>query len=89
MLRSDINTILRWVTQGSRVLDLGCGSGELAATTPQIEHTAALGNPPENGVDVTAQHHGAILFIQAPTKAMYSLSSSRKPSCPASDSMSA
>ena len=36
MLRSDIDTILDWVTQGSRVLDLGCGDGErLGALTKQ------------------------------------------------------
>ena len=31
MLRGDIDTILNWVTQGSRVLDLGCGDGDLLA----------------------------------------------------------
>ena len=31
MLRSDIETIAGWVGNGSKVLDLGCGSGDLLA----------------------------------------------------------
>lgn len=41
MLRGDIDTILNWVKQGSRVLDLGCGDGELLAAL--IEHKAVSG----------------------------------------------
>ncbi len=31
MLRSDVETIAGWVGNGSKVLDLGCGSGDLLA----------------------------------------------------------
>ena len=41
MLRGDIDTILDWVKQDSRVLDLGCGDGELLAAL--IEHKAVSG----------------------------------------------
>lgn len=43
MLRSDINTILQWVTHGSRVLDLGCGNGELLAALTEQKAISGLG----------------------------------------------
>ena len=43
MLRSDIDTILDWVTQGSRVLDLGCGDGELLAALTKQKAISGLG----------------------------------------------
>lgn len=43
MLRGDIDTILDWVTQGSRVLDLGCGDGELLAALTEKKAVSGLG----------------------------------------------
>lgn len=43
MLRGDIDTILDWVTQGSRVLDLGCGDGELLAALTEEKAVSGLG----------------------------------------------
>ena len=31
MTRLDLNTVLDWITPGSRVLDLGCGDGAFLA----------------------------------------------------------
>lgn len=43
MLRGDIDTILDWVTQGSRVLDLGCGDGDLLAALTEKKAVSGLG----------------------------------------------
>ena len=43
MLRGDIDTILDWVKQGSRVLDLGCGDGELLAALTKQKGVSGLG----------------------------------------------
>ena len=43
MLRGDIDTILDWVTQGSRVLDLGCGDGDLLAALTEKKDVSGLG----------------------------------------------
>lgn len=43
MLRGDIDTILDWVKQGSRVLDLGCGDGELLAALTEKKAVSGLG----------------------------------------------
>jgi methionine biosynthesis protein MetW len=43
MLRGDIDTILDWVKQGSRVLDLGCGDGELLAALTTQKGVSGLG----------------------------------------------
>lgn len=43
MLRGDISTILDWVKQGSRVLDLGCGDGELLAALTNQKAISGLG----------------------------------------------
>ena len=50
MLRGDIDTILDWVTQGSRVLDLGCGDGELLAALTEKKAVSGL------GLDIDAQN---------------------------------
>lgn len=43
MLRGDIDTILDWVKQGNRVLDLGCGDGELLAALTKQKAVSGLG----------------------------------------------
>lgn len=43
MLRGDIDTILDWVKQGSRVLDLGCGDGQLLAALTEQKAVSGLG----------------------------------------------
>ncbi|EHQ58463.1 methionine biosynthesis protein MetW [gamma proteobacterium HIMB55] len=43
MLRGDIDTILDWVTQGSRVLDLGCGDGDLLVALTEKKAVSGLG----------------------------------------------
>ena len=50
MLRGDIDTILDWVTQGSRVLDLGCGDGDLLAALTEKKAVSGL------GLDIDAQN---------------------------------
>lgn len=50
MLRGDIDTILNWVTQGSRVLDLGCGDGDLLAALTEKKSVSGL------GLDIDAQN---------------------------------
>ena len=50
MLRGDIDTILDWVTQGSRVLDLGCGDGDLLAALTEKKSVSGL------GLDIDAQN---------------------------------
>lgn len=50
MLRGDISTILGWVKQGSRVLDLGCGDGELLAALTKQKAILGL------GVDIDAEN---------------------------------
>ena len=50
MLRGDIDTILDWVKQGSRVLDLGCGDGELLAALTEQKAVSGL------GLDIDAQN---------------------------------
>ncbi len=50
MLRGDINTILDWVNPGSRVLDLGCGDGELLAALTEQKAISGL------GVDIDAKN---------------------------------
>ena len=50
MLRGDIHTILDWVAQGSRVLDLGCGDGDLLAALTEKKAVSGL------GLDIDAQN---------------------------------
>ena len=50
MLRGDIDAILDWVTQGSRVLDLGCGDGDLLAALTEKKAVSGL------GLDIDAQN---------------------------------
>ena len=50
MLRGDIDTILDWVKHGSRVLDLGCGDGELLAALTDQKTISGL------GLDIDAQN---------------------------------
>ena len=41
--RTDIEHIIGWVEQGSRVLDLGCGDGELLATLVEAKRVSGVG----------------------------------------------
>jgi methionine biosynthesis protein MetW len=43
MQRGDINTIVSWVPEGGKVLDLGCGQGELLQRLQVEKHVEGLG----------------------------------------------
>ena len=42
-MRADFKLILNWVPQGARVLDLGCGEGELLALLAQYKQVRGVG----------------------------------------------
>ena len=64
MLRSDIDTILEWVTQGSRVLDLGCGDGELLAALTKQKAISGLGVDIDAGNLIAAVDKGLCVVQQ-------------------------
>ena len=64
MLRSDIDTILDWVTQGSRVLDLGCGDGELLAALTKQKAISGLGVDIDAGNLIAAVDKGLCVVQQ-------------------------
>ena len=64
MLRSDIDTILDWVMQGSRVLDLGCGDGELLAALTQQKAISGLGVDIDAGNLIAAVDKGLCVVQQ-------------------------
>ena len=64
MLRSDIDTILDWVTQGSRVLDLGCGDGELLAALTKQKAISGLGVDIDAGNLIEAVDKGLCVVQQ-------------------------
>jgi methionine biosynthesis protein MetW len=64
MLRSDIDTILDWVTQGSRVLDLGCGDGELLGALTQQKAISGLGVDIDAGNLIAAVDKGLCVVQQ-------------------------
>ena len=43
MTRLDLNTVLGWITPGSRVLDLGCGDGAFLARLRDERDTTGVG----------------------------------------------
>ena len=63
-LRSDIDTILDWVTQGSRVLDLGCGDGELLAALTKQKAISGLGVDIDAGNLIAAVDKGLCVVQQ-------------------------
>jgi methionine biosynthesis protein MetW len=64
MLRGDIDTILDWVTQGSRVLDLGCGDGELLAALTKQKAISGLGVDIDAGNLIAAVDKGLCVVQQ-------------------------
>jgi methionine biosynthesis protein MetW len=64
MLRSDIDTILDWVTQGSRVLDLGCGDGELLGALTKQKAISGLGVDIDAGNLIAAVDKGLCVVQQ-------------------------
>ena len=64
MLRSDIDTILDWVTQGSRVLDLGCGDGELLDALTKQKAISGLGVDIDAGNLIAAVDKGLCVVQQ-------------------------
>ena len=64
MLRSDIDTILDWVTQGSRVLDLGCADGELLAALTKQKAISGLGVDIDAGNLIAAVDKGLCVVQQ-------------------------
>lgn len=42
-MRVDHQTIVKWIPEGSRVLDLGCGGGELLAALQEQKHVRGVG----------------------------------------------
>ena len=64
MLRSDIDTILDWVMQGSRVLDLGCGDGELLAALTKQKAISGLGVDIDAGNLIAAVDKGLCVVQQ-------------------------
>ena len=63
-LRSDIDTILDWVTQGSRVLDLGCGDGELLDALTKQKAISGLGVDIDAGNLIAAVDKGLCVVQQ-------------------------
>ena len=64
ILRGDIDTILDWVTQGSRVLDLGCGDGELLAALTKQKAISGLGVDIDAGNLIAAVDKGLCVVQQ-------------------------
>lgn len=64
MLRGDIDTILDWVTQGSRVLDLGCGDGELLGALTKQKAISGLGVDIDAGNLIAAVDKGLCVVQQ-------------------------
>jgi methionine biosynthesis protein MetW len=64
MLRSDIDTILDWVTQGSRVLDLGCGDGEVLGALTKQKAISGLGVDIDAGNLIAAVDKGLCVVQQ-------------------------
>jgi methionine biosynthesis protein MetW len=64
MLRGDIDTILDWVTQGSRVLDLGCGDGELLDALTKQKAISGLGVDIDAGNLIAAVDKGLCVVQQ-------------------------
>ena len=42
-MRSDLTLVTRWVKEGERVLDLGCGDGSLLAHLKKVKRTSGYG----------------------------------------------
>ena len=57
MNRLDLNTVLGWITPGSRVLDLGCGSGEAAAPWLAAGYAVTGLDVSPRALDLAAQRH--------------------------------
>jgi len=64
MLRGDIDTILDWVMQGSRVLDLGCGDGELLGALTKQKAISGLGVDIDAGNLIAAVDKGLCVVQQ-------------------------
>lgn len=63
-LKAEFDLLLDWIPQGARVLDLGCGNGELLAYLEQHKAVKGVGLEMDDNAIVSSMHNG-VQVIQA------------------------
>jgi methionine biosynthesis protein MetW len=73
-MRADLEIIYEWISPQSRVLDLGCGDGELLSQLQKTRAVTGLGMEIENGKIIACVEKGVSVVKQDLNKGLQNLS---------------